>query len=930
MRENGITKSMTAPSRGRDEEGAIPLIVRVAGLPAEAVAAFASDLGERVATLRDIETTIVRGREELVAKLYAAVHAAPLAKRRLLLEMKRDSFNGRSLRKYREQPHWANVLEVVGPLAEEVMRFEEQRELWDEAFQVAYAAQCECERRALVDFLDDHHFLRGVAISSALLVENLPRLHQRSPEGSERRVRRLELSLLRYVSRAALKLSPFSSLTRIGLGLVTAEPAAPPELQLVSPETWSERSKVRLERFLIDQLAHVLLRYHPFREGLRVSLNETLERQHTGQFSCIRPGYWDRDSAGSELCYQKPSWVKVRLQGPLIDWLLDHLAGSRRRYSELLGEIQAALPSSTPSDLQSTVDKLLEIGFLCFDWPWESPDLVPEVLLLEYLNTLPTDPQLQLVTDRLCALVSLLNGYAEATQPASVVAEVNRLTREMMRAATDVAEMDIRVAAVEDKDRFFHEDLFVESSLPSAAIASLSPTLAAEAYRSLTPLARLANLFNSRHDVLCSLAGLASHRWPHQDEVAFLDFFQATYPLFQESVRYDIESRPQNPLQPRVFNPLNLPVLEELRNLRDQVCMALPHCIKVTENGNRLQRDVLDDLLDGLPGPYAATRDFCAFLQPLDPRGSQWVLNLFTQGAGRMSSRYTAVMSPEIRARFTSFFMRNSVFEDDEGPAELLDLFWPEGQTVNSHTPQTQRVLLTPGQAVWVEPERLVTPRDLTVRLRGRDSLPFLVDRSGRRILPVHLGALAFRFLPSLAKFLTLFGPGEPRFCAPRRESQHVSDVEVGDRHSIGNVVYARKTWTFDAPSLRSRVTGLSPARAFDAINRWRLDRGIPERVFLAEPIPGTGPTPQKKPQYIDFTSCFLVEIFRSALERTASSLRMSEALPAPDDLPLGERNRRLAVEIQLDSAGFQSAESPPRLRSQTSPPNVGQRKENI
>jgi len=210
-----------------------------------------------------------------------------------------------------------------------------------------------------------------------------------------------------------------------------------------------------------------------------------------------------------------------------------------------------------------------------------------------------------------------------------------------------------------------------------------------------------------------------------------------------------------------------------------------------------------------------------------------------------------------------------------------------------------------PGQTLAIAPERRISPSTLKVHILGSDRPPYLTDDRDRILLPIHLGSLAFRYLPSLAKFLTLFGPGEIRLCTPRREPQSCDGVEISQRHTLGNVVYRRKNWSFAVEDLRSQLYGLSSTKAFSVINRWRARHDIPERAYLAEPIPGSGTNPHLKPQYIDFTSCLFVELFRSSLERNQERLKLFEALPDPGGLTPTEHEERLAVEIQLDSFGF-------------------------
>ena len=95
--------------------------------------------------------------------------------------------------------------------------------------------------------------------------------------------------------------------------------------------------------------------------------------------------------------------------------------------------------------------------------------------------------------------------------------------------------------------------------------------------------------------------------------------------------------------------------------------------------------------------------------------------------------------------------------------------------------------------------------------------------------------------------------------------------------------------------------------QAFLAVNRWRLERRLPDRAFLAETVTrGAGP-PRRKPQYIDFTSPLFVEIFRAAVQAGAEEIELAEALPDPGGMLRGADGRSWAVEVQLDNLGFQA-----------------------
>ena len=889
----------------------IPLIARIAGLPAESMKPFSSRLGDvEVRRLRDAEADLAEARTRLVDHLYTAINGASPERRRFLLSVKRDAFNGRSLARHRTDPRWSELAEAAGPLAERLLELEEQAAAAAAVFETAYREQRHRERRAFAPFLTNTYFLRGVALGSHVLVENLGRLAQTPPASYGRRERRLESTLLRYASRSALKLSPFSSLTRVGLAL--AEPGDPdtPGFQFVGMEDWHERSLVCLRRYLLDQYADILVRYPRFRESLRVVLNDTAERLPGDQYRFLRPGYWECDPESLEMRHHKPALVKVRLAGPLISWLLGVTATPSRTYRQLLEAARSAFPGDAPGSLQGTLDKLLEIGFLRFVLPWPSDDLHLEKRMLRELEEILPDEPAAGFLELLRRTIGLLEVYHQAAEPAAAVVEGKRTVSGLLRAVAPLGGVSPEAWTRSDAGYYFEEDVFLVSGAAEARageVVRLSLETTQELLRNVDPLVRISNLDSSRHEFLHALAVFASGRWPDQDQVSFLEAFDAAHGLFQDWVKADIVARAHAPLRAPLFNPFNLEPVERLGEWRRRVVDAMEGCFfESVGDEHQLDRSTLSHLLDQVPPPYAASRDFCAFVQPLDGRGDLWVLNTLFEGAGRLSSRYTPCMDERMREDWTSHFRSRSIFTERGETVELVDLFCPAGHTLNVHALQTERVLEIPGESSGLPPERRLRLSQLKLRLRGPDRFPQVVDAAGRRILPLHLGGLVFRYMPNLLKFLMMFGPGEFRFCTPRKRTVRAGDVEITGRHRMGNLIFRRKSWTFEVPGLQVAIAGLPEAAAFLAINRWRLDRGVPDRVFLIEPF-AEGPTQraQRKPQYIDFTSPGLVEIFRSVIDLDVPKLSMMEALPEPGQFPLARDGKRWGLEIQLDCFGF-------------------------
>jgi hypothetical protein len=270
-----------------------PLLVRIAGLPTETMESFHSDLCANLAreelSLRD---RLGSARAEMADRTFALIHHSSPDLRRVLLEIKRDCFNGRPLLRHRGSPHWPAFDALIGTLTDRVVELEEALERLKEDYRSAYERAVAREREALGSLYTAPSLLRGVTLASPALVENLPRL---SRGLGDKRQARLEASLLRYASRAALKTSPFSTLTRIGFGVVVPgpvgpEPCHPGVIRLVGTP-WHERSLVRYKRYILDQDYARLSQHPPFRDRLRVALNSSLWESAPGRYCFIRPAF---------------------------------------------------------------------------------------------------------------------------------------------------------------------------------------------------------------------------------------------------------------------------------------------------------------------------------------------------------------------------------------------------------------------------------------------------------------------------------------------------------------------------------------------------------------------------------------------------------------------------------------------------------------
>ncbi|HEV7507441.1 MAG TPA: lantibiotic dehydratase [Thermoanaerobaculia bacterium] len=876
-----------------------PFIARIGGLPADVLEGFGSSLFSRQALdALEWERELGETRAELVDRLFSSIKHVSPELRRLLLNVKRDCFNGRSLARYEKLPQWKELSGPAGSLPERILELERRLAIWKSEFEAAYAQEAEREQAHLLALAENRRLRRGLALSNPLLVHTIEHLRRKKRGSLSGQDRKTEVSLLRFVSRAARKPSPYSTFTGLALGSMRGDLGGD-AVRLLGAD-WHERSLLRLKRTLLDQYRDALLRFPLFRSGLRVVLNETIQEIAPDRYRLLRSGRWSLDEK-TKWRFVQESLVKVSLTGPLIAWLLTHLDGRPTVLGQLIAELGEAFPKE---ETGRTLDRLLEIGFLDFLLPWPSNEGHLEPALLACLRSLPPDAKLQPFSDCLDRILSLEGGFVDAQDPASVVQEIDHLLGEAWLALEAFSGLPPEARPHTSPRGNFYEDVFLlpeNGESPQDEIVEIPLATVDELAGTLEPVSRLSNLFNHRHDFLHAITAFMAQRWPERSEVSVLELFGEAQPLWNDYSRFLAAARRPDGWKSS-FNPFELPQVQELDRLRQKVASDFVASIERDASGHHFTASGTASLLAEVPDRYLDSAGLCLLVQQADAHGDLWVLNRMYEGTGRYGSRFTPVMAEGMRRRYTDHFTGCSVLDSPEGPVELLDLMCAQGDTLNVHAVQTPRVLVLPGEAPGIPTSRRLSLADLRIRVAGEDRAPVVVDSAGRRYLPVHLGGASHAFMPMLVRFLSLFGPDELRSVFPPRPSAPISEVAVLPRLTIDRVVLMRKRWLFRPESLRQKVSLLSDPEAFVEVNRWRNTWQIPDRIFLLERIGHILFEERYKPQYFDFTSPLFLPILRAALETPDAVLGIEEVLPATEALPLDQKGKPWTVELLIDT----------------------------
>lgn len=886
------------------------IVARLAGLPAAVLGPLASpSCLELAAERNEISLRLARERKALVEAIASHLSLFDPEARRYLLAVKRAAYNGRSLCAFAAAPQWRH-LEVFAPgSGARIGELESRLLAAERSFSILYPRELDRERRHLAFQAEDRRFLRGVALGRPGLAEKVrakaPALAAAPGAGGPAK---WERSFLRFVTRAASKLSTNSTLTVCAFGRLHRA-SEPPLLFDTLPQR--EISLVRAQRPELEQLLSLLLAIPAVRERCRVAWNDTVEEPEPGRFLYLREEHYVFDEETGDFRHVAKARVAVRLTNPAIAGARHLLAAEPLGFPDLLAALERLAGGGEPVDTRNALDQLLRLGILLLLPPWPSHEPRLEQRLLRFLRTIPEDPSLSPVLAALEELVDLERNFAVTPVPEKSVRRIGECFAAIATAARLRGDGDAPPSPPQ-AIRLFEEVLLVSSGAAAApAILSISAASAAEILGVAGLVSEYASLFHRRHDLLHTLGEWWRRHEPERASLPFTDLGQRFAPLWKDFLDFLDRSRDS---ADSTFDPLGSPWLLDLGERRRRLLSDYAGLLAASPGQSRLERDALAQLVASVPPRYGPLLGVSAFVQPADSACKTWVFNNLHQGTGRFFSRLTPAMEGELESSFLDHLTARSRVSVDGEEAELIEVKYPFGHLVRAHHPQTTRVFDWRGVNLDLPPERRLSLRDLRVVADLEADRFRLVDRMGRRLLPLHVSTLNEEMLPNLLRLLLAFGPGDIRNVFPTSHVERGGDDGTVHlrRLSCGSVVLRRQAWALDLAALRARLGALPGAAAHLELDAWRRGLGLPLRVFYYESI-RHGVTGGLKPQYLDFSSPSLVQLFAESVRRPEQPRMMvEEALPSPDEFPLDHQGRRRGLELLIDSLMLSRAEPSP------------------
>ncbi len=770
--------------------------------------------------------------------------------KQLLIHIRRDIYNYRTF-KWRHLSEKPALQPLLSTLEKYQKRFQDRKD-HRSAYLTAYENSLTEDRRELQILVKEPALLKGLQMASQSLLQRVVQYREARPDQMNKKRRQTEKSLLKYLSRIALKTSPFSHFTTLG---------ATQGQQVLGVKS----GQVLLNNHLFGLLRDVLQRYAPFAHQLPLQLNPTLER-HEEKYVYLL------NARNVESFQESP-------KDALFEFIIECFNNLKSiLYPDLVKKILEVVDAEE-AQISGLITELVDYGFLQFKWPFSAldtswPTLMSERLSLEdqhltalretllemsphrfQFSNLSLEQRAQLQMDWFQRLKAAIEPLLQLTGLAESQQEVNLEQLKYYRSAHFAFQ----------PEKLFYEDCGSTEFVPPST--ELKTQIAGELNRLVDILQPL---YFNRHR--SQVLQFFKSSYALDSQIGLLDFYRAYY---------------QNNGQ---IEPV-VPALIKRRTVwRDQLLEQAK-----TPDHQTIRLD-WEDFMD-LPGasdvsgrshPFRAA--LCQFGQT---ESVWWAFCEHTfPGYGKMAGRFFSLFPDEVLR--TQLEWNQACQKNDTLWAENLDasLYNP-----NVHPNFTPFEISMPGSQNRLPVTQQLPVGELTIRYHAaQDRLELIRPSDQKEVVIFDLGFEAPESRSPLFRMLNTFSytMTSPEILVKLLNEVLLQEHEDGWRRQyriqIGDhLIIQREGWWIPKAVLPQVEAGELAADYFLRLQSWQSMHGLPDQCFLsltpsAAPNSKQLPADAYKPQYFDFSAPILLPLWRQLLGQVDTYLKIEEYLPLPTE----------------------------------------------
>lgn len=819
---------------------------RIGGVPFDLLQNFETFDTDNYQAYKKADELYESTKNDLIMLLYGLIGTCQnQIDKELLISLKRDIYNNRSILKYLDHPVLIN--DDIVQIIHKYLFIQDYKKNTELSIQYRYKS-CLKQSELQVKKISEMYFIRnGLLFSSESMVKNVEKLNSENKWLNKKKENKMIISLLRYITRSGAKTSPFSSYNKIF--------ALRYNKSSFSPEHILNSSIISINNLVYMIFDEILLADYSIRNSFFVSLNPTIScnDSHINYFY---------NSKNNEAFFN----VK---KSKILEFVINLLSKKDNLIYDVLSKSVEKATNETSKNVSQYVDGLIKEGVIIIKLPVSVNDIDWPTKLIRMLKNVRCDNRIKLES-----LISILNKLIESKRELECINDIKKreiIIKQSYFVFYSKLEEIIQISGMPQLitilTKITESDLFYEDNVTDE-IPKLKYQLS-NIFDKLTSLNRILQSNSIKREFRIFFAQQIK-RLNVGTKIPLLKFYQDIY-LNNNFIENIVCTYQTNFLSTFdiFFKSLQtknnyedidiMPFFKEI-HFKDSVSFDLFTQIATINNTNVL------------------------------------VINSILPGGGTNISRFINLYPKQSINELLKHEL--DLFYGDSTVAHITDA---SIHNTNTFLPLTEHIIdvSLKGQNCHTN----INLSDLYICLDSKNYVR-IEDSSGKIIVPMNFSMESILRKSSLMKFIDLFNDNSPEGLPTLLNFYENVLITLHANESVifvprlcysNEIILSRKKWFVRKSILKSRILSCdSEAIQFLLFNEWRKEAQIPEHFFVKDT-----PVIDKnyKPQYINAEAPIFFRLFKSLLEINSEFIIISEMLPSYEHLIENGNNEQFVME---------------------------------
>ncbi|MEK5209694.1 lantibiotic dehydratase [Psychrobacillus sp. FSL H8-0510] len=727
--------------------------------------------------------------------------------------------------------------------------------------------------------LQDSHLTNGVLISTPIIKNSLIKYTNTVVENHNKKYRKIELPLLKYLSRTVCKTTPFTTLT-LTTGTKLIEGSTKVNIN-TNTNTNTNTNKIHSKSKIEINLTLVLNFFEKLKDSemksfFLVKANQTLLKK--GDLLHYIKNLINGVPGGIRFQYLEE--IEVIKSSNFINIVINKLleaSGTKISYTSLIDKLTKTTNHNRVL-IKMTVDLLIKKNVIILYLPYseQSPNILNSIH--DYL--LKSDcSQLTPIIKSLKEIIGLienLNSFSidEPEKKLELIEEIKYILLNLY----DLYSLDFP-----ETNTIVYEDAAVNSSID---YIELSKADINEFTSDLNIIQQILPLYDSSNISMLNMREFFLRNYPSNEEVKLTEFY-SDYSKELNIVSLNQVNEPSNILNKNLYNIQEIDTINKLRERLQQYLIV--NVSSTVEEVFEIDENFIKEIGEEVSNLIVQTVDSRSyFLQMMKIKNKSFgVINSIQGGFGHFYSRFLTFPDNALRNLYTK--KDNEKFENDS--LSLVEITGNFGFNGDLHPPLCNKEFLYGSTEGSLNKDNQVNCEGLFIKYDDNKQRLYVFSKLINKELKfLGNGFLADKFRPAFYNFLLSFNQSSS-LTLPDLYLIPQNKITKYPRVVFNRLVVFRKNWMIPIKLIPIHLNSESLFDYHIKLYKFWKENNINDRVFikydtkLSQDIIRNND--DGKPQYFCILNPLFIKVFTSLINKTKVYMHLFEMLPSDDNLYL-------------------------------------------